>query len=183
MGPILWKKVHKGTQYGLRLFPIGGSVMLGEDDEPSDDVNDFRNKPLWQRIIVIGAGAVLNLLLGFVLCIIINGIIINDPDPRNGIASMTVSAFREDSMSNQGESALKAGDRIVGVNGMHIISYSEISYKMDNSLIRNGVEDGYAVYKFDVIRDGEKITLPEVKFALQRDTEGELVVNERGGMT
>ena len=28
MGPTLWKKVHKGTQYSLRALPVGGYVAL-----------------------------------------------------------------------------------------------------------------------------------------------------------
>jgi len=184
MGPILLKKNYRGTQYGLRLFPIGGSCVFGEDEtESSDDPNEFRNKPVWQRIIVIVAGAVLNLLLGLVLCIIINSVFINDPDPKVGVPTMTVSAFREGSVSNTGTCALHIGDRIVSVNGMRIISHPEISFKMNNSLTKTGDEDGYAVYEFVVIRNGEKAVLPNVKFAVHRDEDGEIKVNERGGMT
>ena len=168
MGPILWKKKHKETQYALRLLPIGGSVALGEDDvDISEDPNDFRNKPVWQRIIVIAAGAFLNLVLGLILCIIINTV--------NPIASTIVSDyFDENSVSNTGVSALRGGDRIVKVNGMRIFSASEIFYKMDNSLTKEGDADGFAVYEFVVIRNGEKVTLPQVKFAA--------IPNERGGM-
>ena len=28
MGPTLWKRVHKGTQYSLRALPVGGFVAL-----------------------------------------------------------------------------------------------------------------------------------------------------------
>ena len=28
MGPVLWKKNHKGTQYSLRALPVGGFVAL-----------------------------------------------------------------------------------------------------------------------------------------------------------
>ena len=32
MGPVLWKKNHKGTQYSLRALPVGGFVALeGEE--------------------------------------------------------------------------------------------------------------------------------------------------------
>jgi membrane-associated protease RseP (regulator of RpoE activity) len=126
MGPIIWKKKHKETQYALRVFPIGGSCMLGEDEDPGEDPREFRNKPVWQRVIVIAAGAILNLVLGFILCIIINSVM--------QIASMDVARFNPGSVSNTGESALMVDDRIVRINGMTIISSDEVYYKMDNSL-------------------------------------------------
>lgn len=160
MGPVIWKKQHKETQYALRAFPIGGSVALGEDEtEPSDDPKDFRNKPVWQRIIVISAGAILNLLLGLILCAVI---CIVEPIPSTVVSD------------EYGESGLQSGDQIVKVNGMTIFSASEIFFQMDNSLAKHGTEDGYALYEFDVIRNNERITLP-VRFKAEP--------NERGGMT
>jgi regulator of sigma E protease len=127
MGPILWKKKHKETQYALRAFPIGGSVLLGEDDdEPSADPRDFRNKPVWQRIIVIGAGAFLNIVLGLILSIILN--------IANPIASLTVDSFYGNPVSNTVGSPLMKGDEIVKVGGMTIVSSSEVGYKMEHSL-------------------------------------------------
>jgi regulator of sigma E protease len=167
MGPILWKKQHKETQYGLRLFPIGGSCMLGEDIEPTDDPAEFRNKPVWQRIIVISAGAVLNLLLGLILCIIIYMV--------NPIPTTIIDSFRQDAISNTGASALLAGDRIVKINDMTIISGTEIIYKMDNSLTKEGARGNYAVYEFTVIRNGERVVLPNVHFSAHP--------NDRGGMS
>ena len=32
MGPRLWSKVKGETRYSLKLLPIGGSCMMGEDD-------------------------------------------------------------------------------------------------------------------------------------------------------
>ena len=34
MGPALWKKTHKGTQYSLRLLPVGGYVALEGEESP-----------------------------------------------------------------------------------------------------------------------------------------------------
>jgi regulator of sigma E protease len=175
MGPVLWKKQHKETQYALRAFPIGGSCMLGEDEEQTDDPAEFRNKPVWQRIIVIVAGAVLNLILGLILCIAINA----NSDTK--MSSLTVAVFNEGSVSNTGASALREEDRIVSINGMRIISASEIYYKLDNSLTKDGARshdesgDVFAVYEFVVIRNGERVTLPNVAFAAEP--------NEKGGMS
>jgi len=82
-------------------------------------------------------------------------------------------------VSNVGASALQVDDRVVSVNGMRIISAIEIFYKMDNSLTKEGPQNDergdHAVYEFVVIRNGEKVTLPNVMFSA--------TPNERGGMT
>ena len=33
-GPALWKKIYKGTQYGLRALPAGGYVALEGEESP-----------------------------------------------------------------------------------------------------------------------------------------------------
>jgi regulator of sigma E protease len=137
MGPILLKKQGKETLYALRAFPIGGSCLLGEDTEATDDPREFRNKPVWQRIIVIAAGAFLNVVLGLILAIIISII--------NPIASLTVADFGAGAVSNTGESALRRHDQIVSINGMRIISNPEIGYIMDNTLMRGGDESDLAM--------------------------------------
>jgi len=167
MGPVLLKKQKGDTRYALRLFPIGGSVMLGEDIEPSDDPREFRNKPVWQRMIVITAGAFLNLVLGLILCVVIVAM-------SKDILSTTVGGFAGSAVSDKGDSALQVGDVIVKINGMSIITATDISYKLDNS--RSKGDDGnFAVYEFVVKRGGERITLPNVTFAAKP--------NERGGMS
>ncbi|MDR0223202.1 MAG: site-2 protease family protein [Oscillospiraceae bacterium] len=165
MGPALFKKRGKETVYSLRIFPIGGSCVLGEDENPGDDPREFRNRPVWQRMIVIVAGAALNLVLGFVFCVII-ACSINMP-------STTVGRFYDGAVSNTGSSALQEGDKIHSINGMRIFSYTDMSYKLGSSPSKGGNEV-LAVFEFVVIRDGEKITLPEVSFAAEP--------NERGGM-
>ena len=34
MGPALWKKIYKGTQYSLRALPVGGYVALEGEESP-----------------------------------------------------------------------------------------------------------------------------------------------------
>jgi regulator of sigma E protease len=135
MGPDILKKQVGETKYALKLFPIGGSCMLGEDDEGSEDPREFRNKPVWQRMIVIAAGAFLNLVLGLLLAIVLS---IATP-----ISSLTIADFPTDhTVSNTGESRLREGDEIVSINGMRIISAPEIAYIMENTLMRSGGGEG-----------------------------------------
>ncbi len=61
------------TLYKIAWVPLGGYVKMvgeGEDgDEESDDPRSFKNKTVWQRMAIISAGVVMNIILGF-LCFI-----------------------------------------------------------------------------------------------------------------
>ena len=70
MGPVIYKKQGKSTLFTLRLLPLGGFCAMGEDEEAVDE-NSFRNKPVLKRMAVIAAGAIMNLILGFLISVII----------------------------------------------------------------------------------------------------------------
>ena len=69
MGPKLLTRTSKktGIAYSLRLFPIGGFVNMVGEDEETDDPNAFNKKKVWQRIIIVCAGALINILLGVII--------------------------------------------------------------------------------------------------------------------
>lgn len=76
MGPKLFQVKTKETNYTLRLLPIGGYVAMEGEDEESDDERAFCNKKPLQKILVIAAGATMNLLLGFLIMV---GITASEP--------------------------------------------------------------------------------------------------------
>jgi regulator of sigma E protease len=60
------------TDYRLSWLPLGGYVkMLGQDDmdptQLSEDPRAFNRRPIWQRMCIISAGVVMNIILAFVL--------------------------------------------------------------------------------------------------------------------
>lgn len=160
MGPVIFKKKGKHTLFTLRLLPLGGFCSMGEDEE-SDNENSFRNKSVWRRIAVIAAGAIMNLILGFILSIIIFLV----------AGKVTTTVIAEIVPGSGCENAgMAVGDRITKVNGLHIFTANDIIYELRND------EDG--VLDFVVDRDGEKLTFNGVKFGLTVDEEtGERVLN------
>ena len=56
MGPTLFGWEFKGTKFSLKLLPLGGACMMGEDEEATDSPNNFNNKSVWARMSVIVAG-------------------------------------------------------------------------------------------------------------------------------
>lgn len=155
MGPRLFKFQGKKTLYSFRLLPIGGAVQLGEDFE-SDDPDSFRNKPVWQRMIVIVAGAFMNLILGLIVCVVSVSI-------GEKIATTQVSLFYENSVSSE---KLMQGDEIVEINDMPIWTTMDISYCFQNTAAKAGENEQRVYFDMDVIRNGQRISLDDVPFAL-----------------
>lgn len=71
MGPRLFKKKGKETVYSFRLLPIGGFCAMEGEDEDSSDERAFNKKKVWKRIIIVAAGAIFNIILGFIFMFII----------------------------------------------------------------------------------------------------------------
>ena len=60
MGPKLFSFTRGETQYSLRLLPIGGyCAMEGEDRKKRRSPARLATSPVWQRMIVVAAGAAL----------------------------------------------------------------------------------------------------------------------------
>lgn len=70
-GPTIWKKQGKETTYELRLIPMGGFVnMLGEE-EPVEDERAYNKKSIPQRICILLAGGLVNIIFGLLVCTIV----------------------------------------------------------------------------------------------------------------
>ena len=72
-GPILAKYQGKETEYAIRAFPLGGFVGFPDDDPDSDipvnHPNLLRNRPIFDRAIVISAGVIANLIFAYFLLV------------------------------------------------------------------------------------------------------------------
>lgn len=184
MGPRLFKWGRGETVYSVRAFPIGGfCAMEGEDEgapTPSalggnadrdavaaDGSRSFANKKVWQRILIVVAGAVMNLLLGFVLLLVYNGVLTEPPANYDKVLFPTTTIARLEGDTTAYQSGLRPGDTILEVNGRRILMDTDLTMEMQN--------DADGVLQMVVLRsteDGEqKVTLDAVKFVLQEDPE------------
>lgn len=176
MGPALWKKIYKGTQYSLRALPVGGYVALEGEESPesqqAEAVRDEREAedenpvppeqrtgiPLneasvWQRVLVMVAGAFMNFVLGFVVLVILVAA------QEGAITSKTIYSIENDALC--GQTGLQAGDEIVAVNGRRCFVANDILYE----LVRT---EAYRA-DFTVKRDGQKVELSDVQFNTWQD--------------
>ena len=180
MGPLLWKKNHKGTQYSLRALPVGGFVALEGEESPESQQAEaahtvqeqpapeteasvqltgvpLNEAPVWQRALVMVAGAVMNFVLGFVVLVIL---IAAQNEP---ITSKTIYAIQDGALC--GQTGLQAGDKVLAVNGRRCFVANDILYE----LVRT---QSYSA-DFTVLRNGQKVHLPRVQFDTWQDEKGE----------
>ena len=144
MGPVLWKKQGKETLYSIRAIPMGGFCKMEGEDEESDDPGAFNNKKPWKRIIILVAGAGMNVLLGFVILL---GLVSTSAITNDGIASVVVDSVVPEA---QVAEFLQPGDRITAINGNSVHIKRDVSFE----LAQNGGEEAEITFK----RNGEKIT-------------------------
>jgi len=149
MGPKLISKTSKktGIAYSLRLLPIGGYVSMEGEDKESASENALCHKPVWQRLLVMVAGSVMNLLCGFLLTVVLVLAI-----PR--IGSTVVAEFDEEATSIQ--DGLREGDTIVAVDGITVHTGYDLNYTI--------LHEAHEPVDVTVLRNGERIVLSDVRF-------------------
>jgi regulator of sigma E protease len=111
-----------GTEYCIGLIPFGGFVkMMGQSDsgavEQTDDPRSFVNKPIWQRIAVVAAGVVFNAVGAMILfmALFMYGLELTPPIVGEVVPNSPADV-----------AGLKAGDRIVEIDGENFIDYMSI---------------------------------------------------------
>jgi len=162
MGPKLLRFGKKETVYSLRLFPIGGFCAMEGEDTESSDPRSFGSRKVWQRIIIIVAGVVMNLVLGFLLLVILFATCMK-PDDNGKVlfSSTTISRLPETASSYK--TGLRPGDKILSINGKRVITDQDIAILMQSD--EDGVMD--LVVRRNVNGKSKKVNLDNVKFEIK----------------
>ncbi len=147
MGPLLFHFQKGETQYSLRAFPIGGMCAMEGEDAESPDEHAFNNKPVWKRIIVVVAGAVMNILLGILLMMIILA-------QQPAFSSTTISKFTENSATQA--AGLQVGDTFTSIDGYVIKGDRDLSFAL--ATVKPSSVD------IQVRRNGKIMNFDNVKF-------------------
>ncbi len=163
MGPKLIKFKIGETLYSLRLFPIGGFCSMEGEDDDSDDQRAFTNASVWKRMIIVCAGAFMNVLLGFIIMLILLF-------PQKYFASNTIAVFSNDAKSS---AQLMVGDEIKYINGYRIDTSMDFNFalstsksnKLDITVKRDGKIHEYVNVEFPTIKNdnGEEIMMLDFK--------------------
>ena len=149
MGPKLFQFQKGDTKFTLRLILFGGYCAMEGEDSESDDKNSFANKKVIQRVFVVVAGAVMNLILGV---LIILGMVCS----QELVGTPVVADFDKDAVSN---AYLEQNDRILAIDGMRVYTTTDITTGFSRSA------DGEV--EFLIKRDGKTKTV-NAKFNTQK---------------
>lgn len=121
MGPRI-ARIKKGeTEYSIRILPIGGYVRMEGEDEVSNDLRSFNNKPILSRAAVLFAGAFMNFVLAVIVFSIIAYVI--------GMPTTTIEKIIPNLPAEV--SGLKSGDKIIQINDKAIKKWEEIVSKIN----------------------------------------------------
>lgn len=123
-GPSLFSKRLGETMYSIRIFPLGGFVRLagmepseepgGEDGAGTeDDERAFYRRPALHRIGILAAGPFMNFVLAAIVYTIILG-------------GLVVTIDRVIPNSPAETAGLQAGDRLVSVGGLRVLTMQEV---------------------------------------------------------
>jgi regulator of sigma E protease len=99
------------TEYGIGAIPAGGFVKISgmnpeEELPPGEEHRGYYKQPVWKRIVVIGAGPAVNIVLAFaILFVLALG------------ASKTTEAVGKILPGSPAAKALRPGDRILAIDG------------------------------------------------------------------
>ncbi len=122
-GPRLFGFRHGDTDYRVSGLPLGGYVrMLGQaDDDPSqpltDREDDFRNKSVGKRFVILVAGVVMNVLLAAVGFMAAFGLGVSFTAPEIGLIMPGSAAARAD---------LRPGDVVTRIDGEEILGWQDL---------------------------------------------------------
>lgn len=135
--------------------PDGGASKEEELSQPTG--KPLNEAPVWQRALIMAAGACMNFLLGFVVMAIV---LTAQNEP---ITSRVIYAVEDGALC--GQTGLEAGDKVLAVNGRRCFVANDMLYELMRT------EDYSA--SFTVLRDGKKVELPRVQFDTWQDEDGE----------
>jgi membrane-associated protease RseP (regulator of RpoE activity) len=176
-GPTLWSFRRGETEYGIKALPLGGfckiagmspyesdSNFLEEDRSASRQPGpvapplpprtppsrQFRNKPAWQRAIVLAAGSFTH----FVVAVVLIWVVLVAIGIGTGQATTTIE--RTVPTTQSGETAparaagLRSGDQIVAVDGRRVATFDELRAAL--------ADKGGKPIEITYVRDGQQRT-------------------------
>ncbi len=140
MGPKLFSFKKGETTYSLRLLPIGGFCAMEGEDEESQNPRAFNNVKSFKRMIIIVAGAFMNIVFGLILMFFLLL-------PNESFATVTVQDFTPNAFT--ANSGLQEGDKIVSIDGYRVNNSMDLSYVLATLKVQSVDGASLQIYKQD----------------------------------
>ena len=148
-GSTLWSTKRGETEYGIKSLPFGAFVRITgmttfDEVAPEDEPRAMRNKPRWQRAIVMVAGSFMHFALAFVLLIAV-ALAVGQVTASNttAIGSVSTCLPRNLQAIDQGSceqsrgaspaqiAGIRANDKIIAIAGKPVHTWTELHSAID----------------------------------------------------
>jgi membrane-associated protease RseP (regulator of RpoE activity) len=156
-GPVVWKYQGPQTEYALRALPLGGFVGFPDDDPDSDiprnDPNLLRNRPVFDRVIVISAGVIANLIFAYLVLMTQVGLV-GVPSGLSYKPGVVIPEVIRNSVAEQ--AGIKAGDVVLAIDNQELPAAEETRANLQKAIAASPDK----VVKFRIDRAGEILEIP-----------------------
>ena len=137
-GPLIVQKKIKGTMYSLRWLPFGGYCAIEGEEGTSDLPTSFANKNVFQKVLILLAGATFNAILATIIFISVAFMYDTYTTKITGLSENSV-------LLNSG---IEVGDTILSIDGKKV--------KLQGDLINQSFANGNDSVVIEYLHDGEK---------------------------
>ena len=128
MGPLLAKwKSRRGTQFSIRLLPIGGFCQFYGEDEEDSDPRAFGNQAVWKRMLTVASGPLMNFAVALLVIVLY----------MSALGLLTTVPRVGDVEPHAAEAGLMAGDTLLAVNGVDVTDVSTVLTEISGSAGEN----------------------------------------------
>ena len=166
MGPWIFRKKIGETEYGVKYFPIGGSVrLLGDPTEmedpeeknlaPEDEKRALFAQPAWKKLIIFAAGSVLNIALAFMIGPVVYWVGIERSILE--VAEARVGTIIPGSPADK--AGIKPGDMVLAIDGKKVKSFQDM---ITNEMLNPNRELTYQIQRNGSVIE-TKVKLSETK--------------------
>lgn len=168
LGPKLFGRKGKETEFTLRALPIGGSCRFYGEDQEVQDGRCFNAQKAWKRLLVVAAGPIVNILFALLLSFCI---LLAFGTRTAGDECITqISVVEEGSAAERAE--LKKGDVLLTLDG-HTIENNAMPAQLLQKVRENEVE--LTVYRGGAIEVEETYSEGDTTITRYGLTGGEVV--------
>jgi membrane-associated protease RseP (regulator of RpoE activity) len=174
-GQRIWSFRRGETEYGLKAIPLGGFVDIAgmtalDEVTPEERARAFYNKPVWQRVVVLGAGSMMHFILGIIVVyLMVLTIGLPDPNARPIVGQIATCVSDWDKATEKlrectsadppapasvadprtGD-ALRTGDVLLTVGGVPTRTWDEVT---------DEIRKQHGPTEFVIERDGQRRTI------------------------
>lgn len=153
MGPTIYKRQGKETAFSVRALPLGGFVSMageeGVDDESIPFERTLKGIAWWKQVIIMAAGAIMNVLLAWLLFIVVTmvqGRVVLPSEPI--VAGFTSGSAAE-------AAGFEIGDRITKITSGSEVTTVETFDDITEHISYFPKEEAV----FSIVRDGREMEI------------------------